>query len=235
MGSQRGRCDLVRTHAEAISLLQQVLLHESPALTENTALSSVDTSAGILPQQTRWGEKPGGERTEAWPHQDELTAWEGFPREDWEARKDGAGAIFLQIGSTYRAQPRKDYRMIRAVLEGPERTARRSIIGCSSIWRWERLSPEPDSPEVEPGMGIQVHTACWECLGGEKGRGGRTESPASLCPWLSLALAWPHRQLYNMHGTIFIPLEAGPVFYTHICRSMTGLSCRVCPPKYHRE
>ena len=129
----------------------------------------------------------------------------------------------------------KDYRMIRAVLEGPEPTSRRSIVGCSSIWRWERLSPEPDSPEVEPGMGIQVHTACWECLRGKEGRGGRTESPASLCPWLSLALAWPHRQLYNMNGTIFIPLEAGPVFYTHICRSMTGLSCRVCPPKYHQE
>ena len=53
LGSHRGRCDLVCTHAEATSLLQQILLHESPALTENTALSSVDTSAGILPHQTR--------------------------------------------------------------------------------------------------------------------------------------------------------------------------------------
>ena len=53
-------------------------------------------------------------------------------------------------------------------------------------------------------MGIQVHTVCWECFGGEEGRGGRIKSPASLCPRLSLALAWPHRQLYNMNGTIFI-------------------------------
>ena len=35
------------------SLLQQVLFHESLALTENMGLSSVGTYAGILPHQTR--------------------------------------------------------------------------------------------------------------------------------------------------------------------------------------
>ena len=53
MGSQRVRYDLACTHAEAISLLQQVLFHESLALTENMGLSSVGTYAGILPHQTR--------------------------------------------------------------------------------------------------------------------------------------------------------------------------------------
>ena len=53
MGSQRVRYDLACTHAEAISLLQQVLFHGSLALTENMGLSSVGTYAGILPHQTR--------------------------------------------------------------------------------------------------------------------------------------------------------------------------------------
>ena len=47
MGSHRVRRDLACTHAEAVSLLQQVLFHESLALTENTGLSSVGTMRGF--------------------------------------------------------------------------------------------------------------------------------------------------------------------------------------------
>ena len=79
MGSHRVRCDLACTHAEAVSLLQQVLFHESLALTENTGLSSVGTMRGFC--HIRRGEERNQDMREQKPGHTRMSCLpeKGFP------------------------------------------------------------------------------------------------------------------------------------------------------------